>query len=179
MSFFKEFMTLLEIYNSRFSVSRGLWALLLVAFFAMLRKAQFANLSRKKILFISTNSLVRLGGCPGWSESWVFAWRTGHFVGIVVRRLFFFFILNPKLHCFAFLCDRTCICIFCFAFLCDRTCACIFCNPSVLYTVQKYPQTLVDLKARRKYIQQIKVAKTLQQKANFTFCEIKKKRFKL
>ena len=29
-------------------------------------------------------TLIRLGGCPGWSE---FAWRTGHFVSFVMRWL--------------------------------------------------------------------------------------------
>ena len=42
----------------------------------------------------------------------------------------------------------------------------------LLSCTQKYSQPLVDLKARSIYIQQIKVARTLQEKASLTFCEI-------
>ena len=42
----------------------------------------------------TAKTLIRLGGCPGWSEDpprliWVFAGRTDRFVGFVMRRLIY------------------------------------------------------------------------------------------
>ena len=51
---------------------------------------------RTKAFFMRTaKTLIRLGGCAGWSDQtgrmprqiWVFAGRTCHFVGFVMRRL--------------------------------------------------------------------------------------------
>ena len=41
--------------------------------------------------FLHANTLIRLGGCPGWS---VFAWRTCHFVGFVMRWLIWKWLLS-------------------------------------------------------------------------------------
>ena len=70
-----------------------------------------------------------------WSDSSLSAWRKlGPFPTRWVHSEdsdqtgdVLFCILDPPLRCFAFLCDKTCTCIFCFAVLCDKTCTCIFC----------------------------------------------------
>ena len=44
------------------------------------------SLSPKLPIKRTAKTVIRLGGCPGWS---VFAWRTCHIVGVVMRRLWY------------------------------------------------------------------------------------------
>ena len=52
------------------------------------------------LIMCTGTTLIRLGGCPGWSDPprliWVFVGHTGHFVGFVMWWLCY---INLRIHC--------------------------------------------------------------------------------